>query len=741
EQLEQEQARSEQTIERLEGERTETAAAIEFLEEELARSQETMDEMHAAIEQLDDDRAQARQTVERLRQERDALELDGSRLRATVAEQTAAVHQHRDQIAILRHRQDELAEIHRRAVGTIETQDAAHADLTGEAERLRRRIDHRERHIRALREVIEEHRTSRIYRVLVRLGRWRPYEEKLRRTLHGVAEAPLVDGKSDLVWTFEATSENADGGTAAVEETPAIAVDLTALLPGGENGGAKLVATALVRQMSRLAPERRIVLLTSEPCHRELAALEGENVRRLEIDAEPTALGDVLRHQPLSLLLCPMTAPLFADPRVPLICVVHDLQYQAYPEFFSSEERATRDRDFRRAVEVADRIVTVSEYVRHTVLDSSGLDAGRVVAIHNGLAQQLPEMAADRVDEILARHGLERGRFLLYPANFWPHKNHRMLLAAYGRFRHRRPDAAIKLVLTGADRPDPGPILDAARGMGLGDAVVYPGFVPEDELMVLMRSCLALIFPSLYEGFGMPVVEAMACGRPVLASNAASIPEVAGDAALLFDPRKPEEITAAVERLVDEPGLAAELGGKGPARARRIADSERMARAYLEVIDDVLASPRPVRDGLFGVHGDGWTAPRFIISHGAGPSPPWSPSPTHPSHPPGRGGDVQSPPRTLEMELLSPPGSAAYPVMLTARSSSGETHRASLAGRPVLRLRCRLPAEPGWIELEVEPHFAPKARGVNADTRELGLKLQQCRLIDGGGEVDLLAGA
>jgi hypothetical protein len=90
------------------------------------------------------------------------------------------------------------------------------------------------------------------------------------------------------------------------------------------------------------------------------------------------------------------------------------------------------------------------------------------------------------------------------------------------------------------------------------------------------------------------------------------------------------------------------------------------------------------------------------------------------------------------MELISPPGAAAHPATLTARSPSGETHRVELAGRPVLRLRCHLPPEAGWIELEVDPPFAPASRGVNDDRRELGLKLVKCRLVDEGGEVDLL---
>jgi glycosyltransferase involved in cell wall biosynthesis len=124
----------------------------------------------------------------------------------------------------------------------------------------------------------------------------------------------------------------------------------------------------------------------------------------------------------------------------------------------------------------------------------------------------------------------------------------------------------------------------AADGMKLGDRVLFPGYLSEAELAALLSGCRALIFPSLYEGFGMPVIEAMAAGKPVLCSTVASLPEVAGDAALFFDPRMPAEIAGAIERIDSHAALRERLIRAGYANAARFSDPDRMAAEYLSVL-------------------------------------------------------------------------------------------------------------------------------------------------------------
>jgi glycosyltransferase involved in cell wall biosynthesis len=184
---------------------------------------------------------------------------------------------------------------------------------------------------------------------------------------------------------------------------------------------------------------------------------------------------------------------------------------------------------------------------------------------------------------VLQKNGLEENGFLLYPANFWPHKNHSMLLTAFGMFRHRHPESRLQLVCTGFPDERMDALREAVQRMGLRSLVILPGYLSEEELAALLASCKALIFPSLYEGFGMPVLEAMAFSKPILCSNVTSLPEVAGDCALLFDPKKPQEILGAIEQIMTDSKLASSLVERGKVRIARWGGPEQMARQYLAV--------------------------------------------------------------------------------------------------------------------------------------------------------------
>jgi len=400
-----------------------------------------------------------------------------------------------------------------------------------------------------------------------------------------------------------------------------IAVDLTPLLPGGENGGAKQVTIQLVENLAQLAPELEFLLLTSDRSHEELAALERPNVhlvrtspsggRQLPRSIVPARVIRRLRGKisgllrfvlqvsrfdrrpgPLSqlgvdLLFCPFTAPLFYDPTVPLVSIVYDLQYLYFPHFFESSDRDERDRNFRRACRLANKLVCISDFVRSTVLENSNLTPDRAITIPIGL-RRLDEPDQKTGDTILKRHDLIANEYLLFPANFWPHKNHAMLLTAFGMYRAQHPGSPLKLVCTGALEKQSGPLREASRTMGLANHVIFPGYVPEIELAAILYGSLALIFASLYEGFGIPILQAMRAGKPVLCSHATSLPEVAGDAAIYFDPKKPKEIAKAIERLTTEPSMIAALVERGRFRANAFGEADQMAAQYLQVFCELL---------------------------------------------------------------------------------------------------------------------------------------------------------
>jgi len=377
-----------------------------------------------------------------------------------------------------------------------------------------------------------------------------------------------------------------------------VMVDLTPLLPGGGNGGAKWFVLALLAGMAERRPRWRWLLLTTA-ANDELVRERFPTLARLCTgggDAAPA-----LRPDPAALpgggradlLYCPFTALFYAKPAVPTIATVYDLQFIAYPQFFSRTEVEERARHFFRAAAAADRLVCISDYVRDQVCRATGLGAAWVKRVHISLPDRLGPADPAALPALLARHGLRHGRYLIYPANTWPHKNHDMLLAAAGLFFARHPASDLKLVCPGVSDDRRGQALKAAaRRMGLAERAIFPGFLGERDLAGLFAGARALIFPSLFEGFGMPLLEAMAQGVPVLSANTTSLPEIAGDAALMFDPRRPDEIVGAIETIEGEPRMAERLAAAGRARAAQFGNAATMAEAYLALFDDVMALQR-----------------------------------------------------------------------------------------------------------------------------------------------------
>lgn len=412
-----------------------------------------------------------------------------------------------------------------------------------------------------------------------------------------------------------------------------IAIDLTPILPGGANGGAKLMTIQLIRDLAELAPDCRFTLLTSHQSHDELACLDAPNVRRVCVirpnkdhygrslrsrvirglqrlatlcipdalrlrlisgmDERVRSRTPFLRELDAGLLFCPFTAPFYCDLKIPTVAVVYDLQFIYYPQFFSADDLFRRSRHFQDACRKSTKVVCISEYVRKTVLENSNIEADRVVSIAINMPHRLQKPSSATVVETLDRLSLRRDGYLLYPANFWPHKNHQMLFTAFGLFLKLHPESDLRLVCTGAPGSDMEVLREAAGRMHLGGRIVLPGYVEEDAFAALLSHCLALIYPSLFEGFGMPLIEAMAHRKPVLCSSAACLPETAGDAALYFDPRKPFEIAAAIERITAEPKLVEDLKEKCGRRLAALADTMPMAENYLHIFECVL-NERPV---------------------------------------------------------------------------------------------------------------------------------------------------
>jgi glycosyltransferase involved in cell wall biosynthesis len=348
-----------------------------------------------------------------------------------------------------------------------------------------------------------------------------------------------------------------------------VGISLLTLVPG-ISGGSEIYARALTHALARVGTLEYVVLVP------RLAPDAGDGLPTLVATGYPTSVGTAGRLRAMSSATLrpghlwsqmgevdvahfPLTVPV-PRPRWPHVITLHDVQHLDLPELFSHGERLFRKIAYDRTARHASQVIVVSEFVRGRAIEHLGLAENRVHVVPLGVDRDLFVPSAT----------VEREPLLLYPARPWRHKNHARLFMAFEELRRRRPE--LQLVLTGAGHD--------TRALPSG---VTARHVSERELVDLYRRAACLVYPSLYEGFGLPLLEAMACGCPVAASNAASLPEVCGDAAVLFDPLDPSSIAAGVEESL---GRSTELTALGLKRAAEFTWDE-TARAH----DLIYAAP------------------------------------------------------------------------------------------------------------------------------------------------------
>jgi glycosyltransferase involved in cell wall biosynthesis len=342
-----------------------------------------------------------------------------------------------------------------------------------------------------------------------------------------------------------------------------VGISLLTLVPG-ISGGSETYARELVRALGRVGElEYRVLLpaiaadvdgLPAEVVaeYRASRSLPGRVLAMSLAAAWPARFRARFRgldalHFPLSVMLPPVSKP-------PAVTSVLDVQHEFFPEFFPRAEVAYRRVAYLRTVRRSRLVITISEHAAATIRERLAVPRTKLRPIHLGIEHERFRPGPE-----------EREDFLLYPARPWPHKNHARLFEAMKLL----PE--LRLVLTGYDGPVP-------------EGVESLGRVSSDELASLYRRAAALVFPSLYEGFGQPPLEAMACGCPVACSDRASLPEVVGDAARLFDPESPEAIAAAVRDVLAAPE---EWRARGLARAAGFT-WEACARAHEAVYRELL---------------------------------------------------------------------------------------------------------------------------------------------------------
>ncbi len=256
--------------------------------------------------------------------------------------------------------------------------------------------------------------------------------------------------------------------------------------------------------------------------------------------------------------------------RVPLVMTVHDLNYL----FIRENSNVVRRAYFRTIVKAgcrrAARILTVSEFSRHQIAEWSGIGLDRIINVSNGVSPVFNPLGPGTTRPV---------PYFLYVGLRGGHKNLPRLFRAFAR---ARIDHSVQLLLTGAPEHH---LQQIAAQEGCGERIVFLGSIPDDELARLYRGAIALLMPSLYEGFGLPAAEAMSCGTPTVASAAGGLAEVCADASLLVDPSNVESITDGIERIIDDEPLRETLRERGFRQAGRFRWDTTVARVFAALAD------------------------------------------------------------------------------------------------------------------------------------------------------------
>lgn len=353
-----------------------------------------------------------------------------------------------------------------------------------------------------------------------------------------------------------------------------------ALRPPSQRTGTELYARHLIDAMLKLAPA-----LPSPPSIRlysdvtpDEAARQAWQTADWRVMPSPRLWTharlslEMAQRPPAALFVPAHVLPLWRPPRT--LVTIHDLGYLFFPQAHPPRQRWYLDWSTRWNGRVATHVLADSQATAADLRQRLAVPSNRISVVYPGFIPTRQRVVdSDHVEAVLARYGI-RPPYFLYVGTLQPRKNLVRLAQALARVLARgsaeRPDAAPPmLVLAGKPGWLSDQVLPPIEALGLGDRVRTLGYVPEADLPALLTGAAALAFPSLYEGFGFPILEAQACGAPVLTSTTSSCPEVAGGGALLVDPHDVEAMADGLWRLLTEPALARHLAAQGAANVRR----------------------------------------------------------------------------------------------------------------------------------------------------------------------------
>ncbi len=355
-----------------------------------------------------------------------------------------------------------------------------------------------------------------------------------------------------------------------------ICIDVRPLQNAHRTRGVGVLLHNLLQQMGNLAVEDEVALITLKgkalpPLFRHERRLETrrlERPNRFNWLADQFLLPELVKRSGAELFFATdFNSYLVPTGNLRVVSMVYDLIPFVFPEVMATQPLSVKigwTANFKK-LRYSHGLIAISEATKRDLVTLLGIAPEKIAVIHPGIDHALfnPDNAGDgeRRREVLARYGIA-GRFLLYVGDSEWRKNLRRVLEALAGI-----DGDLGIVLAGKRALTDAKLHGWVRELGLEARVVIPGYVPDADLPVLYGAAQAFVFPTLYEGFGFPVVEAMACGCPVITSNVSSLPEIAGDAALLVDPLGVAEIGSAMKKIVAEPELRQRMVATGLRRA------------------------------------------------------------------------------------------------------------------------------------------------------------------------------
>lgn len=369
-----------------------------------------------------------------------------------------------------------------------------------------------------------------------------------------------------------------------------IGIDAHAI--GARQGGNETYIRNLLLALARLDQENQYTLYFSVP---EAAAAWRSRFANFAVQLlppptplvrVPLALAYELRRRPVDVLHVQYTAPPFCP--VPIVTTIHDLAFEHLPETFTRRGKTQLRLTVRRTARRAAHILTVSEYSRQDISHTYRLSPDKITVTHNGCETQFTAAStAQETTALKQKFGITKD-YLLAVGSLQPRKNLVRLLRAYARLRAEQPEFQLQLVLVGRRLWLYEEILREIKQQKIAADVIVTDYVADEDLPALYRAAVALVYPSLFEGFGLPPLEAMACGTPVITSNTSSLPEVVGPAALLVDPYDEAALAQALWQIAHDAALRQQLRSAGLAQAKQFtwqAAAEKTLAVYRAVAE------------------------------------------------------------------------------------------------------------------------------------------------------------